>query len=152
MAPPRPLPPLDSVRERARAILARVPEVVAALVFGSIARGEAGPQSDLDIAVLLSDEGRRRHGGDDFKARLTADLMRAIGTSRLDLVLLHEAPPVLAHRALRDGTPIHVVDGRALAAFRFRTAQRYLDTKPLRELKSAALRQRLARGAFGRAR
>jgi len=37
-----------------REYLASQPDVVAAYVFGSVAQGRARPQSDVDIAVLLT--------------------------------------------------------------------------------------------------
>jgi len=104
--------------------------------------------SDVDIAVLLTAAAARLHQSDDYKARLLADLMSFLGTRELDLVLLNEAPPLLSHRVLRDGVLLQVNDEEALADFRFRALQTYLDTKPLREARTAALRERLARGAF----
>jgi predicted nucleotidyltransferase len=135
-------PDPEQLRERLRPIFGTRPEVLAAFVFGSSARGAAGPSSDVDIAVLLSAGAARLHRADDYKARLLADLMSSLGTSAIDLVLLNEAPPLLSHRVLRDGLLLHVTDERALADFRFRA------TKPLREARTAALRERLARGAF----
>lgn len=40
--------------ERAAAVLAEDPRVLAVYGFGSRARGEAGPRSDVDVAVLLA--------------------------------------------------------------------------------------------------
>ncbi len=138
----------EQLRKRLRPFFGTRPEVLAVFVFGSTARGAAGPLSDVDIAVLLTAGAARLHQSDDYKARLLADLMSFLGTRNLDLVLLNEAPPLLSHRVLRDGVLLHVNDERALADFRFRALQTYLDTKPLREARTAALRERLARGAF----
>ena len=42
------------IEERLREVLEpRLPGLVAAYLFGSVARGEAGPGSDVDVAVLL---------------------------------------------------------------------------------------------------
>lgn len=92
----------EELDRRLRPVLERRPEVLAAFVFGSAARGTAGPLSDIDVAILLADEAACRHRADDYKARLISELMSAAGTSRVDLVLLNEAPPLLAHRVLRD--------------------------------------------------
>lgn len=107
--------------------------------------------SDVDVAVLLAAGAARCHQADDYKARALAELMSALGTKDVDLVLLNEAPPLLSHRVLRDGILLHVTDERALADFRFRALQTYLDTKPLREVRAAALRERLSRGEFATA-
>lgn len=51
----------DELRRRAekdaRALLAQHPEVTRVGVFGSVARGTAVPGSDLDVMVILSDDG-----------------------------------------------------------------------------------------------
>lgn len=141
---------IEQLREELQPFFASRPEVLAAFVFGSTARGAAGPSSHVDIAVLLTDEAARRHRSDDYKARLIADLTSSLRTSDLDLVLLNEAPPLLSHRVLRDGILLHATDERALAVFRFRALQKYLDTKPLREAQAAALRERLVRGEFAK--
>jgi predicted nucleotidyltransferase len=68
-------------REQARATLrAHEPELKAigvhsASVFGSVARGDAGPDSDVDIAVRLGDTFST--GGFDYFARLE-DLHRRL--------------------------------------------------------------------------
>lgn len=63
---------LDDLRQRARAILERRPDVVEVRVFGSLARDEARPGSDADLFVVLRD------GAGPFLARL-ADLAREFG-------------------------------------------------------------------------
>lgn len=141
---------IEQLREELQPFFASRPEVLAAFVFGSTARGVAGPSSDVDIAVLLTDEAARRHRSDDYKARLIADLTSSLQTNDLDLVLLNEAPPLLSHRVLRDGILLHGTDERALAAFRFRALQTYLDTKPLRRVQATAFRERLVRGEFAK--
>lgn len=41
----------DRIRDK---LLAELPDVQAAYVYGSVARGDAGPASDLDLALLLA--------------------------------------------------------------------------------------------------
>jgi predicted nucleotidyltransferase len=127
------------------------PEVDAVYLFGSAAAGTAGPLSDLDIAVLLSRSGLVQAAADPgYSASLVADLTRRLGTDRVDLVLLHEAPPLLAHRVIRGGRAIYIGNEQALHAFQFRAIQRHLDTKRLRESQASALTARLHAGGFGR--
>ena len=63
-------------REQARAALkACEPElkalgVMSASIFGSVARGDAGPHSDIDVVVRLSDD--FSNGGFDHFAKLEA--------------------------------------------------------------------------------
>lgn len=68
-------------REQATAILkAREPElkalgVLSASIFGSVARGDAGPDSDVDVAVSLADD--FSGGGFDYFSQLE-DLRRKL--------------------------------------------------------------------------
>ncbi len=75
-------------------------DVVAAYLFGSVARGTHGPGSDVDIAVLLERPPPRTFEGLplDLEARLEKVLGRPV-----QLVVLNDAPPDLVHRVLRDG-------------------------------------------------
>lgn len=42
---------VDAVLQRVRAEISAGPRLQVALVFGSFARGQAGPRSDIDLAV-----------------------------------------------------------------------------------------------------
>src|SRR5438132_4872778 len=78
------------------------PEVQAAYIFGSVATGRARRDSDIDVGVLVSDKVMRR---DPFQYRLElmTDLMSILKRDDVDLILLNEAPPLLAHRVLKNG-------------------------------------------------
>ena len=132
-------------RRVARALEAR-PEVLEAYVFGSVARGEAQPHSDIDVAVYL-DRSRCTREGFGPAAELTAELMRALGTNRVEVAVLNDASPLLYHRVLRDG--IRIVS-RDLAASTTREGQalsRYCDYVPQLAKVDAARKQARARAA-----
>lgn len=46
------------LRERARSVLQRRPDVIEVRLFGSLARGEARPGSDADLFVIVRDGAR----------------------------------------------------------------------------------------------
>ena len=130
-----------------RAMLAEDRRVDCAWLFGSVARGEAGPLSDVDVAVLLAatvpPEARM-----DTAAALVEELERRCG--RVDLVLLDEASPALRHRVLRDGLLLVERDARRRVAFETRSIQEYLDFKPLADIYDRALIARAREGRLGR--
>jgi predicted nucleotidyltransferase len=99
---------LDLLRTRLTAALEHHHEVELALLFGSRSRGEAGPSSDVDVAVI----GR---GIDTIG--LAIELTDAVGLP-VDVVDLSADPPlVLLLAVLRDGIKIH--EGRPGAHGRF---------------------------------
>lgn len=115
---------------RLREALGRAPAaVVCAYVFGSVARGEAGPGSDVDVALLFEKPPEARL--DAGPLDLEGELERALG-QEMQLVVLNRAPADLVHRVLRDGRL--VLDRNPAARIRFEVAKRneYFDLEPIR--------------------
>lgn len=73
------------------AFLASQGDVAAAYLFGSLARGQGHPQSDVDVAVLLR-EGPDRSGMFERQLRLMGEL--EVNMARFRNVLVHEYVPV----------------------------------------------------------
>jgi len=82
------------------------------VLFGSRARGTAGPHSDIDIAVkfdqALSDERRRR-----ARLKLLVDLTQKLGTDDIDVTDLDGVVPKIGASALGDGIILVGSDERA---------------------------------------
>jgi predicted nucleotidyltransferase len=102
--------------------------VVAVYLFGSTARGSAGPQSDVDVAVLFDRTPPARLNGPRFE--LEGDLERAIGRP-VDLVVLNDAPVDLRARVLRDGRLLVERDRGARIVFEVRTRNEAFDLEPI---------------------
>ena len=77
-------------------------EILEAYLFGSRATGRAHADSDVDVAVYLAEE-RPAEAGLGYAASLAADLMRVLGTSAVDVVVLNSAGPLLYRQVLRHG-------------------------------------------------
>ena len=77
-------------------------EIQAAYIFGSVASGRTRPGSDMDIAVLLNGKSSRVKSL-DYRLQLAAEMSSTIGRSDIDLIILNDAPPVLAHEVLSKG-------------------------------------------------
>ena len=101
-----------------------------ALVFGSHARANVHPGSDVDVAIGLSPG--VRFSTQDI-GQLVSRLESAAGTP-VDLVILEEAPPAIAYRVFRDGVEIMVRDRGALVSRKARAILEYLDFRPVEEL------------------
>ena len=106
-----------------------------AYVFGSRARGDGGAHSDLDVAVSCA-------GSLDANALgiLAESLARATGISRVDVVDLSTAPPLVCDEVVRDGVCVIGSDEERID-FELRTFQRVQDTRPLRETQQRLLRE-----------
>ncbi|HEX6899160.1 MAG TPA: nucleotidyltransferase domain-containing protein [Thermoanaerobaculia bacterium] len=138
---------VESLAGELREVLAKDERVDCAWLFGSAARGEAGPLSDVDVAVLLSPS-----IAPETRLEITAALWEALERRcpRVDLVILEEAPPALRHRVFRDGILLVERDERRRVAFETRAIQEYLDFQYLSEIYDRALLARAAEGQLGR--
>ena len=122
--------------------------LVALYLFGSTAAGTDTRLSDVDVAVLLPEE-LPKADYLEFRLELAAELSQLLRTDAVDLVILNEAPPLLRHRAIIQGKLIYSGDDIARVRFEVRTLQEYLDVKPLLNLQTRRLRERLREGSFG---
>jgi predicted nucleotidyltransferase len=144
----RPLPAdLDARIAALTAQWTKDSDIAALYLFGSRSRGAAAARSDVDLAVVLAaglDAERR------WKKRLDlmADATRVLGTDAVDLLVLEDAPVVVAHRVLRDGRLL----GERMPERRTQVAEgimrRYVDEEYLRRELDRGLSDRLREGRF----
>lgn len=134
---------------RLTALLEPRGEVLDAYLFGSTVTGRAQAHSDLDVAVYLVQD-RPPTSRFGYTADLATDLMRELGTDRIDVTVLNDAPPVLYHRVLRDGIRLLSRDLRATTTREGRALSRYSDYVPQLAKIEATHRSRIAAGRFGR--
>jgi uncharacterized protein len=125
--------------------------VVAAMLIGSQARGEAGPLSDVDIAVWHEPEMDRKQSW-DLQLALIGAAQDALKTNEVDLVMLNQAPPLLQHRAIRDAVRLVERDRDQRVRFETRALLNYFDTQPLRDELRRGLKHRIQEDRFGRSR
>jgi predicted nucleotidyltransferase len=132
-------------RERIAEVTAEAPGVLFATLFGSRAEDRARADSDWDVGVYLDDalDARER---ERIRLRLVAALEPA---TAVDVVILNEAPALLARRAL-DGERLFVRDRCAFVRFFVRTLGAAGDEAYWRDLHARERARRLAEGRFGR--
>lgn len=129
------------------AALATRPEVLEAYLFGSRATGRATAHSDIDVAVYVDESLATDASGFGYAAALTADLMAALGTNSVDVVVLNRAPPVLYHRVLRDGQRVFARNLERTTTREGQALSRYCDYVPQLAKIEAARRHADAAGA-----
>jgi uncharacterized protein len=107
------------------------PDLAAAYLFGSVARGTAREGSDVDVAVLLKQDPPRTLDGLHFD--LEADLQDALDLP-VQLVVLNRASPELAFQVLSAGCLLAEPDRSARVRFEVRARQEYWDFLPVLRL------------------
>jgi predicted nucleotidyltransferase len=136
-----------ALADKLRDLLASSDEIDCAWLFGSVARGEAGPLSDVDVAVLLNakvpPEARM-----DIAAALVEKLESRC--DRVDLVLLDEVSPALQHSVIREGLLLVERDADRRVTFEVRAIQEYLDFQYLSAIYDRELIARAVEGRLGR--
>jgi len=108
-------------------ILSNLKEISLVYLFGSRVEGHLGPMSDYDLGVLIdrtADEGQ-------VHARLTHELACAVGTDRIDVVLLNRAPIELAYAIIAQGEVLYQRDVAARVEYEAQVLNRYGDYLPV---------------------
>jgi hypothetical protein len=121
-----------------------VPGLVSLYVFGSHAAGRPHRESDVDLGVLLD---RRAHGTREARfherVRLSAWAIGAVHRNEVDVVVLNDAPPLLARHIVTSGRRVFCGDAEADHAFVRDVQLRAADLEPflrrLRRIKLDAL-------------
>lgn len=120
-------------------------KVQVAYLFGSCVSGHTGPLSDVDIAILFdfSEKPEER-----FSKRLLLlhEIMSALRTSQVDLVVLNEASPAISFNVIRQGQVIFCQDESLRVKFESGALRDYIDMGPLRRTYNQALFENIAEG------
>jgi len=111
---PMDIAPLPETVQRVLAEVQQHPKVVAIFLFGSWARGEQMPISDVDIAVLLDSPDKRDE----------ADI-GSMYSPTIDLVLFHRLPVRIQFQVLKEGQPLFVRDEEKLIETTFQVMRQY---------------------------
>lgn len=115
-----------------------------AYLFGSGARGQAGPLSDIDLAIYLD----KRLDFFAAKLRYLEELYRLLKTEHCDLVVLNNAPLILQYEVIRHGKVLKE-NKRRRVPFEIKVLREYLDTEPLRTVHRQKLKKHFLGGEGG---
>jgi len=107
---------MDEDLEKVLSELREHPKVVAVYLFGSQARGEATPLSDIDIAVILKDIDPKAEGE-----------VGSLYSKKIDLVLFHRLPLYIQFEVLKEGKELLVKDEEYLEEVKLRVLRDYLE-------------------------
>lgn len=98
--------------------------VLAVIAFGSAARGDAGPRSDIDVCLILQPEALDAPSEKRLQYLTDFDL---------DIHIFQQLPVYIRRRILREGRVLLSKDDDKLYALALRTAQSFEDFRHLYE-------------------
>jgi hypothetical protein len=120
---------MTNLKDRTRTELERLltevrqdDDVLAVILFGSAARGELAPHSDVDVCLVLHDGARMRSSA----SRKRLDYL---GRFSLDIRIFQQLPLYIRRRVLKEGKVLFARDEEPLYELAFRTAQAFEDFK-----------------------
>lgn len=93
-------------------------EVLAVLLFGSAARGEAGPASDVDVCLVLAPRAYSRR-------EIAEKRVSYLGDVDLDVQVLQGLPLHIRRRVLKEGSVLYCRDEDALYEVAFATVRAF---------------------------
>ena len=107
--------------------------VILAYLYGSEARGEAIPESDVDIAVLLSN---RVNEENYLKKTLNLSSLfnQLYPNKEIGLLILNQATPLLKQNVVIEGKDLYFKDKATRILFENKTLHEYEDTRHLRNI------------------
>lgn len=102
--------------------------IAAAYLFGSVARGTAGPASDVDVGILYSEEPPRTLKGLGFDLEWELEKLLKLP---IQVVVLNRAPVDLVIRVLRDGRLLVDRDRSKRVQFEVKSRNEFWDLEPI---------------------
>jgi uncharacterized protein len=85
------------------------PQIAAIYLFGSLAQGSAGTESDVDIGLVLRPRTAASPGW-RWRAEIASRLEALFPGRTIDLVILEEQGPLFRHEVLLSGRLLHEAD------------------------------------------
>ena len=102
---------------------AQDPEVLAVMLYGSVARGETSAASDVDVCLVLTPERRTA-------AQMSEQRLEYVQDFDLDIQVFQQLPLYIRQRVLKDGRVLFVRDEDQLYELAYRTVQAFEDFRP----------------------
>ena len=125
------------IASRIRKLLARFPGLELVYLFGSQTESRAGPLSDYDFGVVVEDN----QAPLDIRAQLAHELALALGTNRIDIVILNWAPIELAYTVIAQGILVYQRDEATRVEYEAEVMSRYGDYLPVLRAQIEAIRR-----------
>jgi hypothetical protein len=113
--------------DRIARVLEKHSEILFAYLYGSVARGEAGTESDIDIGIFLQEDFKP---GAFYEIEIANEIEKECNLRRVEVVVLNKKPLRFLNQVLRYGRLIFSRDERARVAFETHVTKAYIDFLP----------------------
>ena len=120
--------------------------IILAYLFGSTVRGDTGYLSDVDIAILL-DEKISEKDRFNLELKLISEIATLIKKNKIDLVVLNEAPLLLAYNIIKNGIILKSSETDRVK-FETKILSMYIDEKYYIKRHTEETLKRIARAGF----
>ncbi len=128
---------MESLLEQIRTVLAAETDIAAIYLFGSQHTGRTHPESDVDIAIILTG---RPLSNPTRRLTLLQQLEETLHKP-VDLVLMNFVDPILRHQIFSTGTLVELRNEADMQRCFVQTINEYDDVKRMRAPIEARLRQ-----------
>jgi len=135
----------DKLIDQLKKILAKQP-IKLAYLYGSYARGQETPKSDIDIAVVMEESAEKT----DYQ--IAGELQKSIGKGRPEIEVREIKPttePVFLRSVLKDRITLLARSEKERVNFETKGMKRFYDTQHLRNLNFYYLKKSLKEGSYG---
>jgi len=122
-------------------------------LFGSAARGEMGPHSDIDVAVLFDEEKVPQEKQFDAKLDIASEIAESSGVERVDVINLSTtSDPLIKYIAAFSGVLFFEKNKERRLTLERSIVREYENTRSLRRIAETVMKNQIRNGAFGKAR
>lgn len=136
---------IDKVKEKIIKYFKKKREVELVYLFGSQVTGKTTPTSDIDLAVLFTDNKRNLFS---LQGKYIEELSSLLG-KKVDIVNLNASGVAFAYRVVSGGTLLYVKNKIVRFRLVIDLIRRYFDLKPSYDLFYRMLSERARKGLIG---
>lgn len=133
--------------EKLKCFFSNQNDICFAYIFGSLARNDVRPLSDVDIAVYFQEKDYKQ---DLFEKRLELlhRLYQLLGTEKIDLIILNKSPLELNYRILKYGNLISENKTEKRRVFHEKIIHDYLDLHPFLHIRNNTIQKKMYEGSY----
>ncbi|MCF8108016.1 MAG: nucleotidyltransferase domain-containing protein [Desulfohalobiaceae bacterium] len=114
-------------------LIKQFPMIEVLYLFGSQASNTAKPTSDIDVALFID---RRLYPPDPLLDLKIGAFLEAKLQTRVDILILNTASPVIQHEVLKTGTRLYEKNSEKRAGFELTACKSYIDAKYYQDLRA----------------